>query len=185
MTGGSHQAGSRVPGVYPALGAPSQLRAPSSHEYAMRDPLNIEDIKRFAAAWYQALDRHAPAEECYRLLADEGLRMQFPDGDLRDFSSFQQWYERVTGLYFDETHEVQEVEVTLEGDEAEVRIVVGWQASWFEPPAAKSRRLSLDATQRWRVRRSTKNAYGLEIVRYEATAEPFRYAPGFARLPTP
>ena len=71
---------------------------------------------------------------------------------------------------------------TINGDEATVNIVVGWQASWWEPPAAKSKRVSMDATQRWTVKPSTKNSYGLEIVTYNATVEPFKYAPGFARL---
>jgi hypothetical protein len=61
-------------------------------------------------------------------------------------------------------------------------IVVGWQASWWEAPAPKSKRVSMDATQRWTVRRSDRNAYGLEIASYNATVEPFKYAPGFARL---
>jgi hypothetical protein len=74
------------------------------------------------------------------------------------------------------------VEATISGDQAEVRVVVGWQASWFEPPAAKSKRTSMDATQQWTIRRSSKNAYGLEIVTYIAMAEPFKYAPGFASL---
>ena len=40
----------------------------------------------------------------------------------------------------------------------------------------------MDAMQDWIVRSSTKNAYGLEIVSYNASALPFSYAPGFARL---
>jgi len=40
----------------------------------------------------------------------------------------------------------------------------------------------MDATQRWTVRRSLNNRYGLEIVTYNATVEPFKYTPGFARL---
>jgi hypothetical protein len=74
------------------------------------------------------------------------------------------------------------VEAEIKGDEADIRIIVGWQASWWEAPAAKSKRVSMDATQAWTVRRSAKNAYGLEIVTYNATVEPFKYAPGFARL---
>ncbi|RKH59289.1 hypothetical protein [Corallococcus llansteffanensis] len=148
----------------------------------MNTPITLEQIQRFTSAWYQALDQHVPVEECYRLLAEEGLRMQFPDGDIRDFDSFKKWYERVTHLFFDENHNVQSIEATLREDEAEVRVVVGWQASWFEPPAAKSKRVSLDATQRWVLRRSTRNVHGLELVYYDATVEPFRYAPGFARL---
>ncbi len=148
----------------------------------MSDSITEEQIKKFAAAWYLALDQHVPLEEAYQFLADEGLNMQFPDGDIRDFDSFKQWYDRVIHLFFDENHNVQSVEATINGDQAEVRVVVGWQASWFEPPAAKSKRTSMDATQHWTVRRSSKNAYGLEIVSYDATAEPFKYAPGFATL---
>ncbi len=148
----------------------------------MSDSITEDQIKKFAAAWYLALDQHVPLEDAYQFLADEGLHMQFPDGDIRDLDSFKQWYDRVTHLFFDENHNVQSVEATINGDQAEVRVVVGWQASWFEPPAAKSKRTSMDATQQWTVRRSSKNAYGLEIIYYNATAEPFKYAPGFATL---
>jgi hypothetical protein len=148
----------------------------------MSDPITVEQIKQFAAAWYQALDFHVPIEEAYALLADKGLNMQFPDGDISDFNSFKKWYDRVTNLFFDENHYVQTVEAKISGDEAIVDIVVGWQASWWEPPAAKSKRVSMDATQRWTVRRSNKNKFGLEIVTYNATVAPFKYAPGFARL---
>jgi len=145
-------------------------------------PLTEEGIKRFVAAWYYALDVHAPIEECNRLLADEGLHVQFPDGDIRDLAGFKQWYDRVTNLFFDENHNVQSVRPRISGDEAVVDVVVGWQASWWEPPAAKSKRTSMNATQRWTVRRSNKNGYGMVIVSYNATVEPFQYAAGFAQL---
>src|SRR5688500_15406781 len=143
-------------------------------------PLTQEEIKKFAAAWYYALDIHAPAEECYRLLADEGLNMNFPDGLIHDFATFNKWYDRVINLFFDEIHNVQSVRATLRGTEADVEVIVGWQASWFEPPAAKSKRTSMNAIQRWTVRRSQKNVHGVEIVSY--IVERFDYAPGFAQL---
>lgn len=148
----------------------------------MSASLTQEQIKTFVAAWYRALDNHDPIEDVYPLLADEGLNVQFPDGDIRDRASFKVWYDRVTNLFFDENHYVQTVEATISGNEAVVDIVVGWQASWWEAPAAKSKRVSMDATQRWTVRPSSKNRYGLEIVTYNATVAPFQYAPGFARL---
>lgn len=147
-----------------------------------QDAVTMEQVRAFAAAWFLALDRHVPIERAYSFLSDDGLNMQFPDGDIRDFNSFKQWYDRVTGLFFDEIHTVHTVTGTTSNDQATVRVVVGWRASWFAPPAATSKRTSMDATQDWTVRRSTKNAFGLEIVTYNATAEPFAYAPGFARL---
>lgn len=141
-----------------------------------------DNIKAFVAAWYRALDFHVPLAEAYAFLADKGLNMQFPDGDIRDFDSFKTWYDRVTSLFFDENHYIQTVDVRLEGDMAVVDVVVGWQASWWVAPEAKSKRVSMDATQQWTARKSNKNAYGLEIATYNATVEPFKYAPGFARL---
>ncbi len=145
-------------------------------------PLTEAEIRTFVAAWYQALDFHVPFEDIYLLLATEGLSVKFPDGDIHDKASFKLWYDRVTNLFFDENHYVQTVDMDIQGEEATLDVVVGWQASWWEPPAAKSKRTSMDATQRWTVRRSSRNNYGLEIVSYNATVKPFNYAPGFARL---
>jgi hypothetical protein len=59
-------------------------------------------------------------------------------------------------------------------------VIVGWQASWFPAPAPKSKRTSLNAVQHWKVRRSSKNRYGVEMVEYKVIR--FEYAPGFAQL---
>ncbi len=154
----------------------------ASQTAAPAEALTEQRVKDFVVAWYRALDEHAPLERCLSFLAEDGLRMQFPDGDIRDFAGFERWYDRVTNLFFDENHNVQSVVSQIAGDRATLDVVVGWQASWFEPPAAKSKRTAMDATQRWEVRASARNPYGMEIVYYNATAEPFRYAPGFARL---
>jgi hypothetical protein len=145
-------------------------------------PITQAQINALVTAWYQALDFHVPFADITTLLADDGLSMHFPDGDIRDFDSFRTWYDRVTNLFFDENHYVKSVVPQISGDTAVLDVIVGWQASWWEPPAAKSKRTSMDATQRWTVRRSARNAHGLEIVSYDATVEPFKYAPGFASL---
>ncbi len=141
-----------------------------------------QQIRNFVAAWYQALDFHVPIEQVYPMLASQGLVMTFPDGDISDYPSFKVWYDRVTNLFFDENHFVNEVKITSKGEQYQLDIVVGWQASWWNAPAPKSKRVSMDATQRWVVRASKQNAFGLEIVSYNATVEPFKYSPGFARL---
>jgi hypothetical protein len=159
----------------------------------MNNPITEEQIRTFAAAWFLALDIHAPAEECVKFLADSELRMIFPEKTLYGLSDFKAWYAGgtysdgtsapgVTNIYFDEAHNLQSVQPQISADQANVRIVVGWQASWIEPPAARSKRLSMEFTQQWVVRRSDKNSYGLEILQYVATAEPFKSAPGFAHL---
>ena len=148
----------------------------------MSDALNHPNIVAFVNAWYRSLDVHDPIEILYSYLAGDGLNMQFPDGDIKDEASFAVWYNRVINIFFDENHVVQSVESRIGDGEAELDVVVGWQASWWQAPAAKSKRVSMDATQRWVVRPSSRNVYGLEIAYYNATHKPFQYAPGFARL---
>lgn len=153
----------------------------------MADLLSQENLKAFAAAWYYVLDIHAPLEEATKFLAEDGtgLEMVFPEKTMRNLAEFAEWYHNVTHFFFDENHNVNFVEATVEGDKATLNIVVGWQASWFVPPAAKSKRTSMNATQKWIVRaasNASKNPFGLEIVYYNATEKPFEYAPGYATL---
>jgi hypothetical protein len=159
------------------------------------DPFHDDNVKRFAAAWYQALDVHAPTDDLARLLVDDGLEMIFPEKTLIGLGDFKAWYaggtysdgEKAPGvinIFFDEVHVVKSVAIERRGDEAVVDVVVGWQASWFSPPAAKSTRTAMDATQRWTLRRCAegKNPFGIEVTSYNAMAKPFVYAPGFATL---
>ena len=143
-------------------------------------PLTEQEIITFVSGWYDALDLHVPLEDAYHLVSDQDLKMQYPDGDIRDFAGFKKWYDLITNLYFDENHYVQSVIINLKGTEADLEVVVGWQANWFPAPAPKSKRTSLNAYQRWKVRRSTRNRYGVEIV--ECVVDRFEYAPGFAQL---
>lgn len=152
-----------------------------------------DNIFAFAAAWFRALDEHAPSEELEQLVAGEGLQMIFPEKTLEGIEDFKSWYAGgsyhdgseapgVINIFFDENHTLLSATAQPDGDAVVVDVVVAWQASWFEPPAAKSKRTSMNATQRWRVRRSSRNRFGLEIVSYDAMAKPFAYAPGFATL---
>lgn len=160
----------------------------------MNQQINIEQINNFVAAWYLALDQHIPQEACARFVADD-VEMIFPEKTLHGIDDLKAWYAGgtysdgesapgVINIFFDENHNVVSVEATsdLNAAEVSIRVIVAWQASWFNPPNAKSTRTSMDATQDWTVRRSDKNEYGLEISSYNAMAEPFNYAPGFARL---
>ncbi len=156
------------------------------------EALTEAKILAFTRAWYLALDQHAPAADCLKLVADD-VKMIFPEKTLHGKNDFAAWYaggtysdgEQAPGvfnIFFDENHNVVSVESEIHGAEATLKVVVAWQASWFIAPEAKSRRVSLDAIQAWVVRATDKNTYGIEVVSYNAMAEPFRYTPGFSRL---
>ena len=158
----------------------------------MTDVLSEQNIKNFAAAWYNALDIHAPVEQCLEFLAAD-VEMNFPpDPPFTGYEGFRKWYvDIIVKTFFDESHNVVSVEIVNASDsQAELSIVVAWQASWFNPTGlmqdAKSHRTSMNAFQSWTIRPTEKtgtlNTFGLEIIAYNAAVKPFEYAPGFASL---
>jgi len=112
--------------------------------------------------WYRKLDQHAPLLECLAMLADD-CRLVFPDVTLTGKESFAAWYQGgaqnlpgVVNLFFDEKHEVKRVDVKLSGIQpsewqANVLVVVKWEARRWTPPRPNSDYLGFDAWQRWTV----------------------------------
>jgi hypothetical protein len=143
--------------------------------------LTASNIKKFVADWYYALDIHASAADCEKFLASEDLELVFPEQTMRTYAEFEAWLEIIYRTFFDELHNVIKVDIkNLTETSADLDVIVAWQASWFTPPDAKSKRTAMNAFQRWNITSSDQNSYGLVIVKYYV--DRFEYAPGFAQL---
>jgi hypothetical protein len=142
-------------------------------------PLTAPEIETLARDWYLKLDVHASMLELLPMLADDGLEMVFPEATLHGHVGFEGWYQGVIRIFFDEVHVVKTVEASIDGARADVHVVVHWEASVWNPPAAKSERISLDADQSWTVTRDPATGRPV-ILRYQVNG--FDYAPGSKRL---
>ena len=127
-------------------------------------PLNKAEVEKLVKDWYLRLDVHAPMVEVLPMLAAEGLEMQFPEATLHGHAEFEGWYQGVIRIFFDEVHTMKELNITLSQDktQADVKLVVYWEASRWNPPASKSERLMFDAFQTWVIRRSPET--GLPVI---------------------
>jgi len=119
-------------------------------------PLSEKEVKEFVDDWYLKLDVHAPADQVVPLVADEGLEMRFPEATLKGQPAFREWYDGVIRKFFDEVHDMKDLKIKVDGDTANVKLVVNWQAKVWNPPAAKSIWLGFDAYQTWIIKRSGK-----------------------------
>jgi hypothetical protein len=115
--------------------------------------LTKQEVEKLAADWYHKLDVHAPLVELLPMVAEDA-EMKFPEATLHGLAEFEGWYERVIRIFFDEVHTLKQVNVELKDEVANVKVVVHWEASVWNPPAAKSQRIKLDAYQTWVVKRS-------------------------------
>lgn len=143
-------------------------------------PLAQTEVRQFAEAWYRKLDVHEPLENYKPLLADEDLKMIFPEATVEKFEGFAGWYDKVVNIFFDEVHTVKDVKLlSEEGSAATYQVVVTWEASLWNAPEPESKRIVLDAYQTWAIRRSEETQKPI-IVTY--TVDDLVYAEGSAEL---
>ena len=144
-------------------------------------PLTQTELEDFIAHWYRQLDIHAPMVELLPLLADTELEMSFPEGQASGYQGFEQWYQRVIRIFFDEVHTVKAITPTPanNNETVDVNVIVQWEASIWNPPASQSERINCDAYQRWRVKRSPETGNPI-IISY--IVDRIEYHEGSARL---
>jgi ketosteroid isomerase-like protein len=145
-------------------------------------PLTEDEVKRFMERWYlDLLDKHAPSEELEGCVAEDA-EMRFPEVTVYGLDAFRDWYDRIVNTFFDEVHEITRNDVTVapDGQSAEVKIDVNWQAKVWIPPAAKSQWIGFDAGQTHQVVRSPKTG---EPVIQVYGVDTFVAMPGSSNLP--
>lgn len=144
-------------------------------------PLTKSEVEHMVVDWYRALDVHKPMVEVLPYVSDGELEMVFPEATLRSLAEFEGWFQGVIRIFFDEVHTMQQLNVTIpaDGQRADVKLVVRWEASRWKPPAAKSERLIMDAYQTWVVKRSPTSGKPV-ITRY--VVDELKPLPGSAPL---
>jgi hypothetical protein len=142
-------------------------------------PLSANEVHQLASDWYRKLDVHAPLVEVLPLLASDQCEMVFPEATLRGLADFEQWYERVIRIFFDEVHTLKDVSSEIHEDGADVHVVVYWEASVWNAPNATSKRIKLHAYQTWFVKRDAISGAPV-IAKY--TVDRLEYSPDSAKL---
>jgi hypothetical protein len=120
-------------------------------------PLTADEVHQLASDWYRKLDVHAPMSEVVPLLAADRCQMVFPEATLNGIAEFEVWYQRVIRIFFDEVHTLKNVAVNIDEDGADVQVVVYWEASVWNAPDARSKRIKLHAYQTWYVERDVNH----------------------------
>ncbi len=145
-------------------------------------PLTEDEVKRFMEKWYlELLDTHAPAEDVVVCVADDA-EMRFPEATVVGVEAFRDWYDRIVNTFFDEVHVITRNDVTVaaDGQSAEVKIDLNWQAKVWIPPAAKSQWIGFDAGQTHQVVRSATT--GQPVIQVYGV-DTFVAMPGSSNLP--
>lgn len=107
------------------------------------------EAEALARDWFRALDVHAPLADVRKFLHHSNLRMVFPEATLTSIEAFDEWYEGVIRIFFDEAHE--HVTVVPIDDDGRYAVTVEWSAQTWTPPSARSAHIHMLARQTWRM----------------------------------
>jgi hypothetical protein len=122
------------------------------------------EILHLIRQWFRGLNDHAPVETMLNMLAPDGFEMKFPEGIIRTAQDFMTWHSDVTSKFFDQIHELKNIRIDINGDEADVTVYVNWIAHTWKAPDAYSGRLDFDAFQTWKVVKAADGS--IRIKRY-------------------
>lgn len=120
--------------------------------------LTEEMVRKVVLTWYSGTNEHRPVEDLTVLLADD-VEMRYPNtpDTFTGHDAFKRWYADVLGRFFDETHEVQSFDITLDGNSATALVVVRWEWRSWTVGAARSVYQAVLSRQRIEVGRSPKD----------------------------
>ncbi len=117
-------------------------------------PLTVFEVKVLVYEWFSKLDVHAPIEEILPMIADDGLEMRFPEATIRSHDDFRRVYNEWINSYFDEIHQLRELEIEISSDYADIKLIGYWQVHTWNSPSPRSELLAYNAIQSWILKRS-------------------------------
>jgi hypothetical protein len=109
-------------------------------------------VRNIIMTWYHGTNEHSPVESLLMLLAGD-VEMSYPNHPTPfiGLQAFRDWYGDVLQRYFDETHEIQSIDIALNGPRADATVVVRWEARSWTVGAARSEYRAHLSRQRFRI----------------------------------
>lgn len=132
--------------------------------------MSTEKIAIYALVreWFKNLNDHAPIGILTDMLCADGFEMKFPEAVITDAAGFEKWYTSVSHAFFDQVHDVKNIEIDLNGDEATLAIYVNWLARTWKAPAGYSEPINSDAFQVWKVVRESGGRWKIKTYAVES-----------------
>ena len=118
--------------------------------------LTPEQVRNFVMNWYGGTNDHKPVEQLLGMLAEDVV-MLYPNRPepFTGKEAFRSWYADVLRQFFDETHKVEAMDITLlDSNHAEVRVIVRWERRTWPIGEAKSKYEASLSHQRFEIARS-------------------------------
>jgi quinol monooxygenase YgiN len=118
-----------------------------------------DEVRPLVRDWFARLSSHAPVGELLPMLMADGLVMEFPEATLTSGADFRKWYAGVGNLYYGQSYELEDLEITeVAGSLAvDLELTVSWRARRTGDGAS----LAVRSRQAWRLARCARTGQAL------------------------
>lgn len=111
--------------------------------------LNKIEIIKFVLEWFNLINNHEPIEKLIDKLDANGFELKFPEKTITNIDEFQNWYNTVTNKYFDQVHNVKNIDIEISEEKTDIILTLNWEARSWEPQSPYSNYLNCDVVQSW------------------------------------
>ena len=135
--------------------------------------LDAKKIESFIIEFFKQADNSAPLVWFLPYIDDSFHMMWTPTCQFDGPVGFEEFYRCLTGNLFDRKHEVNDINIDVEGDTAKITFNIHLTAKVWGPPLPRSVHGENHAGFLWELKASDKNDVGAVIVNYGLTSVQF------------
>jgi len=136
--------------------------------------LDEKKIENFVIEFFKQADGSAPLVWFLPYVDTENFHMVWtPTCMFDNHVGFEEFYRNLTGNLFDRKHEVNDINIEVNGDTAKITFMIHLTAKCWFPPLPKSIHGENYAGFLWEMKASDKNDLGATITTYQLTSVKF------------
>ena len=136
--------------------------------------LDAKKIESFIIEFFKQADNSAPLVWFLPYIDTEKFHMGWtPTCQFDNHEGFEEFYRNLTGNLFDRKHEVNDINIEVNGETAKITFNIHLTAKCWFPPLPKSIHGENHAGFLWEMKASDKNDLGATITTYQLTSVSF------------
>lgn len=111
--------------------------------------LNKIEIFEFILEWFSLINNHEPVRKLTDKLNADDFELKFPEKTITNTEEFCDWYNTVTNKYFDQVHNVKNIDIEISEEKADIILMLNWEARSWEPTNPYSCYTNCEIIQSW------------------------------------
>ena len=114
------------------------------------------EIYKFILEWFDLITNQKIVDELIERLDENGFELKFPETTITDVEEFKNWYKTVKNQYFNQVHNVKNIDIEISKNQADIILTLNWEAHSRDVENPYSKKINCDVIQSWVIAKNKK-----------------------------